>query len=175
MQVRRALKPDGFFWLRWAGRRHTEPSCGRALHWPKQRLRAGCRRMWRRSVMCVSWGRCCSGRALLCRSPTLTRVTVRYSSVFSRMHDLRGMGATNVLIERRRQPLRRTTSLRVAQLYAERFADPDGKLRATFDIVWLSDGCHIPRSNNRCARAQRGLARRCIGRGRAADGDKAGR
>ena len=66
------------------------------------------------------------------------RVTVRYSSVFSLMHDLRGMGATNVLIERRRRPLRRTTLLRMAQLYAERFADPDGKLPATFDIVWLS-------------------------------------
>ena len=66
------------------------------------------------------------------------RVTVRYSSVLSLMHDLRGMGATNVLLERRRQPLRRTTLLRMAQLYAERFADPDGKLRATFDIVWLS-------------------------------------
>ena len=66
------------------------------------------------------------------------RVTVRYSSVFSLMHDLRGMGATNVLLERRRQPLRRATLLRMAQLYAEKFADPDGKLRATFDIVWLS-------------------------------------
>jgi SAM-dependent methyltransferase len=66
------------------------------------------------------------------------RVTVRYSSVFSLMHDLRGMGATNVLLERRRQPLRRATLLRMAQLYVEKFADPDGKLRATFDIVWLS-------------------------------------
>jgi hypothetical protein len=66
------------------------------------------------------------------------RVTVRYSSVFNLMHDLRAMGATNVLLERRRQPLRRATLLRMAQLYAEKFADPDGKLRATFDIVWLS-------------------------------------
>ncbi|MNW14039.1 hypothetical protein D3C71_2121520 [compost metagenome] len=28
--------------------------------------------------------------------------------------------------------------LRAAELYAERFADPDGRLRASFEIVWLS-------------------------------------
>ena len=54
------------------------------------------------------------------------------------MHDLRRMGATNVLAERRRKPMRRTTLLRMAEIYRERFADPDGRLRATFDIVWLS-------------------------------------
>jgi SAM-dependent methyltransferase len=66
------------------------------------------------------------------------RVTVRYSSVFKLMHDLRRMGATNALAERRRKPLRRTTLLRMAEIYGERFADPDGRLRATFEIVWLS-------------------------------------
>ncbi len=66
------------------------------------------------------------------------RVTVRYSSVIALMHDLRRMGATNVLVERRRKPLRRATLLRMAEIYGERFSDPDGKLRATFDIVWLS-------------------------------------
>jgi hypothetical protein len=54
------------------------------------------------------------------------------------MHDLRRMGATNALAERRRKPLRRTTLLRMAEIYGERFADPDGRLRATFEIVWLS-------------------------------------
>jgi SAM-dependent methyltransferase len=66
------------------------------------------------------------------------RVTVRYSSAFALMHDLRRMGATNVLTERRRRPLRRATLLRMAEFYLQRFADSDGKLRATFDIVWLS-------------------------------------
>ena len=65
------------------------------------------------------------------------RVTVRYPSVFALMHDLRRMGATNVLAERRRVPLRRRTLMRMAEIYARRFADADGKLRATFEIVWL--------------------------------------
>ena len=66
------------------------------------------------------------------------RVVVRYDSVFDLMHDLRRMAATNVLVERRRMPTRRATMLRMAEIYSERFADPDGRIRATFDIIWLS-------------------------------------
>ena len=66
------------------------------------------------------------------------RIVVRYDSAFALMADLRRMGATNVLIERRRTPTRRATMLRMAQLYGERFADPDGRIRATFDVIWLS-------------------------------------
>ena len=66
------------------------------------------------------------------------RVTVRYDSVFGLMHDLRRMGATNALLARRRTPLKRATLQRMAEIYAQRFADDDGRLRATFEIVWLS-------------------------------------
>jgi SAM-dependent methyltransferase len=66
------------------------------------------------------------------------RVTARYDSVFALMHDLRRMGAANALIDRRRMPLKRATLMRMAELYAERFADADGRVRATFEIVWLS-------------------------------------
>ena len=66
------------------------------------------------------------------------KLTVRYDSAFALMRDLRAMGATNVLTERRRAPLRRATLMRMAQIYAERFADPDGRVRATFEIAWLS-------------------------------------
>jgi SAM-dependent methyltransferase len=66
------------------------------------------------------------------------RVVVRYDSAFALMHDLRSMGATNILIERRRTPTRRATMLRMAQIYGERFADSDGRIRATFDVIWLS-------------------------------------
>jgi SAM-dependent methyltransferase len=66
------------------------------------------------------------------------RIVVRYANAFALMQDLRRMGATNVLRERRRTPTRRATMLRMAQIYAERFADPDGRIRATFDVIWLS-------------------------------------
>jgi SAM-dependent methyltransferase len=66
------------------------------------------------------------------------RVVVRYDSAFALMQDLRKMGATNVLVERRRSPTRRATLLRMAQIYSERFADPDGRIHATFEVVWMS-------------------------------------
>jgi SAM-dependent methyltransferase len=66
------------------------------------------------------------------------RIVARYDSAFALMADLRRMGATNILVERRRTPTRRATMLRMAQIYGERFADPDGRIRATFDVVWLS-------------------------------------
>jgi SAM-dependent methyltransferase len=65
-------------------------------------------------------------------------IIVRYASMFALMQDLRAMGATNALTERSRIPLRRAVLVRAAEIYAERFADPDGRVRATFDIVWLS-------------------------------------
>jgi len=66
------------------------------------------------------------------------RIIVRYADAFALMQDLRRMGAGNVLTERRRTPSRRTTLLRMAEIYGERFADSDGRIRATFDVVWLS-------------------------------------
>jgi SAM-dependent methyltransferase len=66
------------------------------------------------------------------------QLVVRYDDAFALMQDLRRMGATNILFERRRTPARRTTMLRMAQTYAERFADADRRIRATFDVIWLS-------------------------------------
>jgi SAM-dependent methyltransferase len=65
-------------------------------------------------------------------------VRVRYADAFALMQDLRRMGLTNALHDRRRTPLRRATLMRTAEIYAERFGDPDGRIPATFEIVWLS-------------------------------------
>jgi len=68
----------------------------------------------------------------------IDRVTARYGSPIALMHDLRRMGATNALLERSRRPLKRATLSRMMQIYGERFADSDGRIRATFEIIWLS-------------------------------------
>jgi SAM-dependent methyltransferase len=65
-------------------------------------------------------------------------LVVRYDNAFALMDDLRRMGATNVMIERRRTLTRTPTMLRMSEIYAQRFSDPDGRIRATFDIIWLS-------------------------------------
>ena len=68
----------------------------------------------------------------------LDRATVRYGDLFALLADLRSFGAANALRERSRKPLRRDALVRAAAVYAEKFSDPDGRLRATFDILWLS-------------------------------------
>ena len=68
----------------------------------------------------------------------LDRLTDRYASPLALLHDLRRMGASNALSERRRTPLRRATLMRMVEIYVDTFADADGKVRATFEIIWLS-------------------------------------
>ncbi len=65
-------------------------------------------------------------------------VRVRYANAFAVMQDLRRMGLTNALHDRRKTPLRRAILMRTAEIYAERFGDADGRIPATFEIVWLS-------------------------------------
>ena len=66
------------------------------------------------------------------------RVVVRYSHPLKLIADLRAMGEANALFERARKPLSRPVMARACEIYAERFSDPDGKVRATFDIVTLT-------------------------------------
>jgi len=66
------------------------------------------------------------------------RFTVRYASPLALMHDLRRMGAANALVERSRRPLKRALLARMMEDYGARFADADGRIRATFEIMWLS-------------------------------------
>ncbi len=65
-------------------------------------------------------------------------VTVRYDSLFALAADLRAMGATNTLVERLKRPTRKKLFLRAAEIYAKRFSDPDGRVRASFEVIFLS-------------------------------------
>jgi NADH dehydrogenase [ubiquinone] 1 alpha subcomplex assembly factor 5 len=65
-------------------------------------------------------------------------VEVTYPSALHLMRDLRGMGLTNALGDRRRTFLRRSTLERVGEIYQARFARPDGRVRATFEIITLT-------------------------------------
>lgn len=64
--------------------------------------------------------------------------TVRYDSLFALMADLRAMGMVNPLLGRSKKPVSRRFFLRAAELYAERYSDPDGRIRASFSIIYVS-------------------------------------
>ena len=137
VQIRRALKPDGLFLAALLGG-ETLTELRQSFAAAESEMEGGA------SPRVAPFADLRELGALLQRAgfalpvTDVDRVMARYDTVFGLMHDLRGMGAANALLARRRTPLRRATLLRMAEIYAERFADDDGRLRATFEIVWLS-------------------------------------
>lgn len=136
-QIRRALRPDGFLLAAMLGG-DTLTELRQSFAAAEAELEGGV------SPRVVPFADLRDVGGLLQRAKfalpvtDVDRVVVRYASAFALMSDLRRMGATNVLVERRRTPTRRATMLRMAQIYGERFADADGRIRATFDVIWLS-------------------------------------
>ena len=137
VQIRRALKPDGLFLAALIGG-ETLTELRQSFAAAESEIEAGA------SPHVAPFADLRDLGALLQRAgfalpvADSDRITVRYDSVFALMHDLRRMAATNALIDRRRAPLKRATLMRMAEIYRERFADDDGRVRATFEIVWLS-------------------------------------
>ncbi len=63
---------------------------------------------------------------------------VTYASPLALMREIKAMGASNMLRARRKQPVRRETLIRAAEIYAERFGTGDGRVPATFEIVTMT-------------------------------------
>lgn len=136
VQVRRALKPDGLFVAALFGGA-TLTELRQAFTQAEAEVEGGV------SPRVAPFADVRDLGGLLQRAKFALPVTdsdvlrVRYADPFALMRDLRRMGLTNVLNDRLKKPLKRRTLLRAAEIYAERFADGDGRIPATFEIVWL--------------------------------------
>ncbi|WDZ75835.1 methyltransferase domain-containing protein [Ensifer adhaerens] len=137
IQVRRALKPDGLFLAAIPGS-GTLQELREALLAAEAELTGGA------SPRVIPFADVRDVGALLQRAGFALPVTdtetytVRYDSLFALIRDLRAMGMTSPLAARSRLPVSRRFFLRAAEIYAERFSDPDGRVRATFSIIYLS-------------------------------------
>lgn len=65
-------------------------------------------------------------------------IPVTYETAFHLMRDLRGMGEANSVLERRRRFSSRALFARAAEIYAARFAGPDGRVPARFQVLYLT-------------------------------------
>lgn len=134
VQIRRALKPDGLFMAALFGG-ETLTELRQSLAEAEIEIEGGL------SPRVAPFADLRDIGALLQRAgfalpvADTDRITVRYGDPFRLMADLRGMGETNVMTERRRTPLKRATLMRAVEIYRERFGLPDGRVPATFDIV----------------------------------------
>ncbi len=137
VQIRRALKPDGLFIACLLGG-ETLTELRQSFLEAEMEIEGGA------SPRVAPFADLRDCGALLQRAgfalpvTDVDRVIVRYDNPFGLMRDLRAMGAANPLAERRRTFMKRATLMKAAEIYAERFSDPDGRVRATFDLVWIS-------------------------------------
>lgn len=137
LQIRRALRPDGLFLA-------AIPGNGTLAELRDSLLAAETEIMDGASPRVSPFLDVRDAGALLQRAgfalpvADVEKITVRYPHMFALMADLRAMGATNALVARSRRPVPRGFFQRAAQIYAERYADSDGRIRASFSTVWMS-------------------------------------
>ncbi|CAN1528983.1 BioC, biotin biosynthesis protein BioC [Rhabdaerophilaceae bacterium] len=137
-QARRALKPDGLFLAAFPG--------GDTLHELRDCLLNAEAELTGAATMRVfpfvdvrSAGQLLQRAGFALPVADSDRITIRYASLAALLNDLRAMGQSAVAMHRSQAPgLTRAILLRTAELYAKRYADGDGRLRATIDVVWMS-------------------------------------
>ena len=147
IQITRALKPDGLFLGALFGGA-TLSELKTSLAEAEAEITGGASPRVMPFADLATLGQVMSRAGLALPVADVERLTVRYATMFDLLADLRAMGETNTLEARSRTPLRRKVLFRAAEIYAARFADADGRLRATFDIVTLT-GWHPHASQQR--------------------------
>jgi SAM-dependent methyltransferase len=137
IQIRLALKPDGLFLGAFLG--------GQTLTELRQAMVAAEAEILGGAGSRVSpFAEISDAAALLQRAgfalpvADVDRVSVSYEHPLRLLADLRQMGETSVLAERHPKPLTRRLLARASEIYAERFAGPDGRVPATFEIITLT-------------------------------------
>lgn len=137
IQIRRCLKPDGLMLAALLG--------GQTLHelrqaWliAEEELTGGVSPRVAPFADVRDLGRLIqrAGFALPVADTDVVRVT--YASPLALMAEIKAMGASNMLTQRRRVPVTRGLLMRAAQIYAERFGLSDGRIPATFEIITLT-------------------------------------
>jgi SAM-dependent methyltransferase len=137
VQIRRALKPDGLFLGCLLGG-ETLTELRQAFTQAEAEIEGGASPHVAPFADVRDLGSLMQRAGFALPVTDVETVVVRYSEPFGLFRDLRAMGFANPLLDRRKTPLRRATLIRAAEIYAERFSDADGRLRATFEMVWLS-------------------------------------
>lgn len=137
LQIRRALRPDGLFLGAMAGE-NTLAELRECLLVAESEIFGGAAPRVAPFADVRDAGGLLQRAGFTLPVTDIESYTVRYDSAFALMRDLRAMGMQNALTGRSRRPLTRHFFARVAEVYADCFSDPDGRIRATFSFIWMS-------------------------------------
>ena len=137
LQIRQALKPDGLLLAAMLGG-GTLAELSRALLTAEAEVTGGA------GPRVSPFADIRDAGALLQRAgfalPVVDQdsIAVTYATAFDLMRELRGMGEADAGINRRRRATRRDVMLRAAEIYGETAADADGRIRATFNVIYMT-------------------------------------
>ncbi|WP_412050206.1 methyltransferase domain-containing protein [Hoeflea sp. Naph1] len=137
VQLRRALKPDGLLLAATPGA-GTLAELREALLAAESELSGGANARVHPFADIRDYGGLLQRAGFALPVTDIEEVVVRYDDMFALLRDLRGMGMTSILSDRSRRPGHKAMFLRAAEIYAERFSDPDGRIRASFPVIHLS-------------------------------------
>lgn len=137
IQIRRALRPDGLFLAALMGA-ETLRELREAFGAAEIQTRGGVSPRVAPFADVRDLGGLLQRAGFALPVADVERLSVRYRDFAGLVRDLRAHGFTNAMRERSKLPLRRDTLAALLAHYASHHADPDGKLRARFDTVYLT-------------------------------------
>lgn len=137
-QIRRALKPDGLFLAAFIGGDSLTELRDCLLTAESEMTGSAALRVFPFADVRAA-GQLLQRAGLALPVTDSDKITIRYPNFFRLAAEWRAMAASASLLRRRgTPPLTRRILFRAAELYAQRYADPDGRLRATIEIIWMS-------------------------------------
>ena len=137
VQIRRALRPDGLFMACIPGGR-TLNELRTVLQIAEEEITGGISPRVFPFADIKDFGILLQRAGFKLPVTDVDTVTVRYNNMYALMHDLRKMGATNILRSRLNYPTRRSVFERASELYIKKFSDSDGRIKSTFEFIWVS-------------------------------------
>ena len=137
VQIRRALKPDGLFMAALLGG-DTLIELRRALLDAEAATTGGASPHTSPVADVPDAGALLQRAGFALPVVDTDTITVTYPDLFALMRELRGMGETNAVAARTRTPMRRDTLFAAAERYRDLYGDEDGRLPATFQIIWMT-------------------------------------
>ena len=137
VQIRRALKPDGLFLCALFGGGTCEELRQSLMH-AELAEEGGASPRVSPFVDVRDAGNLLGRGGFALPVADIDTITVSYADPLRLMADLRGMGESNAVLERRKNFTRRTTLMTACSHYAETHGDADGRVPATFQVVYLT-------------------------------------
>jgi len=136
-QIRRALKPDGLFLAAMLGG-ETLNELGEALRDAEIEIEGGLSPRLSPFAEIKDAGNLLGRAGFALPVADTETITISYGNPLKLMTDLRGMGETNSNVHRRKTFSRRATLMRAAEIYAKKFTNDEGRMPATFEIIYLT-------------------------------------